>query len=706
MATIILPCAKGCEAVLAEEAGQLGLINPKIGTATVKGEGDIDIAYRLCLWSRLASRVLWQIEQNKINSVDDLYQSVYQIDWSEHLAVNRSFKVDFNGQGQGINNSLFGALKVKDAIVDKLRAIYQKRPDVDSKNPDITIDAHLKKGVVTIAIDLSGNLTKRGYRIHQTGAPIRENIASLLLYRSLYHKNPINLIDPFCGSGTILLEALLIAGKIAPALNRLRFGFEHWQQHIPVKWQKIRQDALAIKKDNLSNQLPLLIGFDQDPKAIEFAQKNLTELGLANKIIFKQQSFSQFDFNQKWGDSGFIISNPPYGVRIGEDQNLAPIYQQIGEKFINFPNDWQMSLINSDEALLKQIKLVSSKQYQAFNGQMPCVIKKYIRANQFENNIPNFTPQKISSSAQMFANRLIKNWTKLQKKAEKAQTNAYRIYDQDLPEYAFAIDKYGDFIHLQEYAPPKEIDKVKAKQRFFAVMQVIPEVLAIPKENIIVKTREKQKGNNQYQKQNQLNRKIIIQENRAKFWVNLHDYLDTGVFLDHRPMRQKIYQIAKNKRFLNLFCYTATASVQAALGGALFTTSVDLSSTYLNWAKENFELNNLSNKHRLERADVLEWLLSGNSLFDVIFCDPPTFSNTKKTNRIFDVQNNHEKLIIRAMNRLAKGGVLYFSNNYSRFKLSSALYERFEISDISGRTIDFDFNRRQNIHKAYKIAHR
>lgn len=309
----------------------------------------------------------------------------------------------------------------------------------------------------------------------------------------------------------------------------------------------------------------------------------------------------------------------------------------------------------------------------------------------------------MSEQAKMFANRLRKNFKKALAEAEKLNVNAYRVYDQDMPEYAVAIDLYGDFVHIQEYAPPKTVDPKKARERLLDVVRITPEILGIPRQNVSLKVREKQAGKNQYEKKAERGEFITIRENEALLTVNLFDYLDTGLFLDHRAMRRRLFEEAKGKRFLNLFCYTASASVQAGLGGAVHTTSVDLSQTYLDWAHRNFDENQLDDRHRLIKADVMEWLNSGTSEFDLIFCDPPTFSNTKKTQRVFDVQRDHFELINRCMKRLAKDGTLYFSNNYRRFTLDPRLSELFKIEPV--KALDFDFERRPNIHSVWRIKH-
>ena len=306
----------------------------------------------------------------------------------------------------------------------------------------------------------------------------------------------------------------------------------------------------------------------------------------------------------------------------------------------------------------------------------------------------------------MFANRLQKNLKQLGKWAKREGVDCYRVYDADMPEYSMAIDLYHDWVHVQEYAAPKSIDPEKASARMFDALAAIPQALNIDKNRVVVKRRERQSGTKQYERQSAQGKFTEVSEGGVKLLVNLTDYLDTGLFLDHRPMRMRIQKEAAGKRFLNLYCYTATASVHAAKGGARSTTSVDLSKTYLDWARRNFSLNGFSDKNRLEQGDVMAWLEASRDEFDLIFIDPPTFSNSKRMEGIFDVQRDHVQLLDLAMARLAPGGVLYFSNNFRKFVLEDNLSERYAVEEISDKTLDPDFARNAKIHRAWKITAR
>ncbi len=303
-----------------------------------------------------------------------------------------------------------------------------------------------------------------------------------------------------------------------------------------------------------------------------------------------------------------------------------------------------------------------------------------------------------------FARRVQKNARHWGKWARRQGLACFRLYDGDLPNFAFAIDVYGAWLCVQEYAPPPHIDSEKAAHRRREAARVLPTALGWNADRIVWKTRQRQRGAAQYQKQGVEGRFFVVAEGKARFWVNLHDYLDTGLFLDHRPMRLRLGEIAADRRFLNLFAYTGTATVHAALGGARHSVTVDLSRTYTGWAQRNFRLNGLDEtRHSLVCADAMAWLAQCRDDFDLIFIDPPTFSNSKKLDGVFDVQRDHEALLRLALARLAPGGELYFSNNYRRFVLTADLPSTVEITDLTDATRPADFQRQPKIHRCWRF---
>jgi 23S rRNA (guanine2445-N2)-methyltransferase / 23S rRNA (guanine2069-N7)-methyltransferase len=315
------------------------------------------------------------------------------------------------------------------------------------------------------------------------------------------------------------------------------------------------------------------------------------------------------------------------------------------------------------------------------------------------------------SGAEMFANRLRKNLKNLGRWARQNGIRCYRLYDADLPEYAVAVDVYqGErmWVHMQEYEAPSSVDPAKAEMRLVHAVAVVPKVLEIPPEQLFLKILRKQKGLAQYEKQADAGRFHVVEESGLKFWVNFEDYLDTGLFLDHRITRRMIQDRAAGKRFLNLFAYTGTASVYAAEGGAASTTTVDMSRTYLDWTKRNLELNGIrGNRHELIQADCLEWVdqaLRDKRRFDLIFLDPPAFSTSKRMRRTWDIQRDHAMLIKKCAELLVPGGTLVFSTNCRKFKLDTEALASLELEDIGRRTIPKDFERNPRIHHCWIVT--
>lgn len=300
----------------------------------------------------------------------------------------------------------------------------------------------------------------------------------------------------------------------------------------------------------------------------------------------------------------------------------------------------------------------------------------------------------------MIKNRLEKNYKKLKSWAERAQIEAYRLYDRDIPEYPYIVDIYKDHFLIYDKSDLRDVEKNHLPH----VQDALKALFKCDDSKIVIKKRERQEGLKQYEKLDAKEETFVVRESQALLKVNLYDYLDTGLFLDHRPMRQKVFKSVKDKKFLNLFCYTGSVSVFAALGGAT-TTSVDMSQTYLRWAQENFQLNNLDPaKHNFINADVLEWLRTTKlpNTFDVIFLDPPTFSNSKKMDEAFEVERDQEFLVESCMNMLRPEGILYFSNNKRKFKISPAVLAKYKVKEITTESIPQDFHDKK-IHNCFEI---
>ena len=749
---LFLTCPKGLEGLLAEEATALGLEETREHTSAVRGMADMETAYRLCLWSRLGNRVLLVLKRFAMKDAEDLYHGVLDVEWQEHLPPDGTLAVEFSGHGSGIDNTHFGALKVKDAIVDKLRTPSGERPSVDKLNPDLRVHLRLDRGEAILSLDLSGHsLHQRGYRLQQGAAPLKENLAAAILVRAGWPRIAAEggaLADPMCGVGTFLVEAAMIAADIAPNLKRTRWGFSAWLGHVPAMWRKLHDEALARAEAGLAKPPLWIRGYEADPRLIQPGRNNVERAGLSDWIKIYQGEVATFEPRPDQHQKGLVICNPPYGERLGDEASLLYLYQNLGERLRQACLNWEAAVFTGAPDLGKRMGIRSHKQYSFWNGALPCklllikvlpdqfvtgerrtpeqrqaareqaeqvdtlppVADPYARLNKNGNPIkpvpapaPVVEQARLSEGGQMFANRLQKNLKTLGKWARREGIDCYRVYDADMPEYAMAIDLYHDWVHVQEYAAPKSIDPEKASARLYDALAAIPQALNIDKSRVIIKRRERQSGTRQYERQSAQGQFTQVQEGGVQLLVNLTDYLDTGLFLDHRPMRLRIQKEAAGKRFLNLFCYTATASVHAAKGGARSTTSVDLSKTYLDWARRNLSLNGFSDKNRLEQGDVMSWLQANRDEYDMIFIDPPTFSNSKRMEGVFDVQRDHVELLDLAVARLAPGGVVYFSNNFRKFQLDANLAERYAVEDITPQTVDQDFARNGKIHRAWKI---
>ncbi|HMM68214.1 MAG TPA: bifunctional 23S rRNA (guanine(2069)-N(7))-methyltransferase RlmK/23S rRNA (guanine(2445)-N(2))-methyltransferase RlmL, partial [Dokdonella sp.] len=670
--------------------------------------------------SRLASRVLMPLAEFAAADEEALYDGVQQIDWSQHLAEEGTLAVDAISNASQMRHTRYLAQKVKDAVVDQFRDRSGNRPGVDLEKPSIRLNLLLRKDRALLSLDLSGTpLHRRGYRVGQGEAPLKENLACAMLLRATWPEIFAaggTLVDPMCGSGTLLIEGALMAADVAPGLKREYFGFLGWLGHDALAWDGLLAEARNRADEGLRKLPAVFHGNDQDPHVLNDARRNAQQAGVSGFMHLERHSIEHLQKPADAGDRGLIICNPPYGERIGQQDELAPTYRAIGERALAGFDGWRLAVITSDEDLGRAIGLRAHKRYVLYNGALECRLLLFDIGGQAAPRVVEEKP--LSAGAEAVANRLRKTLRHLRKRLDREQVHCWRAYDADIPEYSAAIDVYEGrdearpdrpavtFLHIQEYAAPKDIPEHVASARLADLVRGAGAAFELPRERIAVKTRYKARGGGKYGRMAERAAFLVVEEGGLKFRVNLHDYLDTGLFLDHRPVRSRLREAARGTRFLNLFCYTATASVYAASGGARTTTSVDLSGTYLDWAEKNLALNGFGgDAHQLVQADCLQWLEHERGEYDLIFVDPPTFSNSKRAED-FDVQKEHGRLLGLCAERLAFGGLIVFSNNFRRFKLDPGVMDRFEVRDISAATIPFDFTRNSRIHQCYELQPR
>lgn len=700
MISLFASTARGLEELLKTELEKLGAVECRVVQGGVHFEGDTRLLYQSLMWSRLASRIMMPLGECKVYSDLDLYLGVQAINWTEIFNPGATFAVHFSGLNDEIRNSQYGALKVKDAIVDSFTRKNLPRPNVEREMPDLRINVWLNQETAHISLDLSGEgLHLRGYRDRTGIAPIKENLAAAIVMRSGWQPGT-PLLDPMCGSGTLLIEAAMAATDRAPGLHRGHWGFSGWAQHNDAIWGEVKADAQNRAREGLAAYESRFYGSDSDARVIENARKNARRAGIGELITFEAKDVAQLSNPLPQGPYGTVISNPPYGERLESEPALIALHSLLGRLLKTQFGGWNLSLFSASVDLLNCLQLRADRQFKAKNGPLDCVQKNYHLAE-------NTGEAKAPAMAEDFANRLRKNVKKLEKWARQEGIECYRLYDADLPDYNVAVDRYADWVVVQEYAAPKTIDAQKARQRLFDIIAATIHVLGIAPNKLVLKTRERQKGNNQYQKMNEKGDFIEVSEYNARLWVNLTDYLDTGLFLDHRIARRMLGQMSKGKDFLNLFAYTGSASVHAGLGGARSTTTVDMSRTYLEWAERNLRLNGLSGRaHRLIQADCLGWLQETDEQFDLIFIDPPTFSNSKRMEESFDVQRDHMRLMEDLKRLMRKGGTIMFSNNKRGFRmdLDGLAKLGLKAQEITQKTQSQDFARNRQIHNCWLIT--
>lgn len=706
--------------LLAEELERLGLHGATEGRGGARFEGSLEDGYRACLWSRVANRVLLPLAQFPAVGPEALYAGAVEVPWEDHLTPDRTFAVRFDGRLPGVTDSRYPALKVKDAIADRFNSRLGRRPNVDAENPDLLIHCYVLREVATLAIDLSGSsLHRRGYREQGAAAPLKENLAAAILLRAGWPDLAAEgaaLLDPMCGSGTLVIEGALMAADIAPGLlhdqSGNRFGFEGWLGHDPIAWERLIDEAMIRREAGL-HRLGSLRGYDEHPAAIRAALANLQRAGLAGRAHFERRELADCRPGRD-EDRGLVVANPPYGQRLGADSDLPALYARLGAVLRERFTGWKAAVFTGNPELGKHMGLRALRTHALYNGPIECRLLHFeVDPANFVSNQPRpLPPDARGEGAVALANRLAKNRKALRKWRETRQISCYRLYDADLPEYAVAVDVYeGErrWLVVQEYAAPPSVEPERARRRLREALGVIPEVLEVPQSQVFFKVRRQQKGTSQYERLGEARHFHEVSEGGHRFLVNFEDYLDTGLFLDHRDTRRMIGEQAQGKRFLNLFAYTGTATVYAARGGAAATTTVDMSRTYLDWARRNLELNGIQGPgHELIQADCLDWLrqVKGRRRFDLIFLDPPSFSASKRMEGTLDIQRDHVELIRAATALLDPDGLLIFSNNLRRFRMDRESLADLEIADISAKTLPIDFARNPRIHNCWQVRRR
>ena len=708
--------------LIAEEARKAGAERVRVTPSGVDFEGSLETGYRFCFETRISSRLLMGLfVDDDIISDKELEEATAMLPWEEYIDPTKTLKVTCTTQNcRYITNSHYGALKVKDGIVERIREKFNgERPYIEIHEPDLTVHVHIEDTTVKWYVDFSGeNLSMRGYRGEQTEALLKEHLAAALIGRSEWRKsvndgNPLPFYDPFCGSGTIAVEAALMATDTAPGLLRKKpYPFESLPNFDKEAFDRVVEEAEERRRKAIDERDISIFASDISRTAVEISKAAALKAGVYDFISFSVQDFTKLE--KPPVSKGCIVTDPPYGERMTV-RYIDLLYENTGKVLQNVFKGWDATILTGNSELLSNIDMKPDRTNTLFNGGIMCQAAHYhiFTDEEREAMMQKALEKKkqrqaepLTPGAEMAYNRLMKNLKEITPLMKEQGVECYRIYDADMPEYSASIDIYmGKWVVVSEYAAPDTIDPEDAKRRLGELVRATEKATGTDEDFIYVKERSRQKGKGQYTRLAANNKMMVARENGVRFLVNFTDYLDTGIFLDHRPVRMMIQEMAKDKRFLNLFCYTGTATLNAIKGGALSTVSVDASSTYLAWMEENLKLNGYSTVfgNLLYKSDVIDWLWDTYDKFDLIFCDPPTFSNSKDRRGSFDVQRDHVKLIDAAAMHLSPGGTLIFSNNYRKFKLDPEVMEKYVVEDITEKTIGDDFKRDMKIHHCYLI---
>ena len=716
---------EGLEWVLAGELEAIGACDLRVGRRTIEFSTapgrDRETLYRAVLECRTAIRVLEPLGRFRANSPESLYRALQEVDWTEQLKASDTLRVDAVIHDTFLTHSLYAAQIVKDAVVDQLRTPSGKRPSVQLRGATLRLALHLVGDVATIFRDAAGrSLHQRGWRMGEVEAPLSEVLAAGILASAGWRPGEA-VIDPLCGSGTLVIEAATIAAGMAPGLWRARrraHGFFRFRD-----CDRALADRLVAELESRVHDAEgSFQASDLDPRAVEAARACADAAGVGR---FVTVGVGHFEAARPAVATGLVVTNPPYGERLPLPR-AAALFRRLGDWLVARCGGWRAAILAADTPALGQLGLRPEQRLPLMNGPIACRLLELAIHRRADPVTPAAAPDPAASAAAVprqgvrpvedqigdLRRRLAKRFKHLSRWARRQGIEAFRVYDRDIPEVPLVIDWYAGWLHAAEYDRPHERTEIEHEVWLDRMVEAAAAELGVSPSRIVLKTRRRQRGGGQYEKVAERGTRLWVKEGGLEFEVNLSDYLDTGLFLDHRQTRAMVRAEAEGRRFLNLFSYTGSFSVYAAAGGATETVSVDLSNTYLEWTRTNLAHNGFrdAGRHRTVRDEARAFLehrvRRGEAPFDLVVVDPPTFSRSAKSESPWDVERDHAELLDLVGRNLAPGGVVYFSTNFRRFHLAEErLAGGFTIREITARTIPEDF-RNERIHRCWRLVAR
>lgn len=762
---LLATCAFGLESLLRRELEGLDLPAKVIEPGRVAFEGDHRAILNANLWLRTADRILIKVSDFPAPDFDALFESTRNLDWTPYISADGQFPVS----GRCIRSQLTSVpacqRAIKKAIAQSLIRDTQSTT-LPENGASFRVDFTLLKDHATLTIDTTGiGLNRRGYHRAGSSPQVKETLAAALVMLS-YWRNGRPLVTPLCRGGTIAIEAAMIGLNMAPGIGR-SFACEDWSTDYLSLSQELRNEAESRCDKKLDTRI---LAFDHDERMIAKARANAKFARVTDAIHFDCADLHQIRNQRRFGCLVAVPPSEEHFPSIRERDEyyhqLPDLFRRLPtwshyvladfrklESLLGRPADRRRKLYSGgtpmtyfqfhgpkpvtnapnddatdlDDKMTPERSAIKTSTIANKGGTSLTTAGSSAEPSTKETNNTEASRQperepryehasgpaafgelsaKSREQAELFASRIRKRAKHLRKWPTKRGITCYRIYERDIPEIPLVVDLYEDAIHVTEYDRPHDRDPAEHGNWLDLMAQTAADGLNVAKQNIYLKRRGRQKGKTQHDKVAETFIRKEVQEGGLKFLVNLADYVDTGLFLDHRITREMVRDQAKGKHFLNLFCYTGSFTVYAADGAAKSTVSVDLSRNYLDWAKANLEINGLDGQqHRFVHQDTMQFIQEhpAKPTYDLVVIDPPTFSNSKRTENDWTVQGQAEELLERVLPLVIPGGVIYFSTNFRRFKFQPENLKLSEAHEISRQTVPEDFRNRR-IHRCWRLV--
>ncbi|MEN8140920.1 MAG: bifunctional 23S rRNA (guanine(2069)-N(7))-methyltransferase RlmK/23S rRNA (guanine(2445)-N(2))-methyltransferase RlmL [Thermodesulfobacteriota bacterium] len=680
--TITAPCGAGLEGLVAREVQDFGGQDIEKRRGAVTWQGTLETAYRACLWSRFASRILLQLTTFSCPDQDALYDAVRAMDWQAHMTEEDSLAVDAVLVKSTLNHSHFAALKVKDGVVDFFRDLTGQRPNIEKYQPDIRLNLFVYEDEAKLSLDLAGSsLHQRGYRVDGGHAPLKESLAAAIValagVNSEMDKEQV-ILDPLCGSGTLLIEAAMIIGDIAPGLDRRYFALLQWQQHDRRLWKRLVAEAMEREEAGRKRPWPKLIGYDANFKVVKAALANIDKADFSSDIHVEKRVLANLTPPSA---TGLLVTNPPYGERLAEQEEMRYLYRALGRIMGHAFAGWRAAIFSSEANFFDALDQRHQGLTKLFNGPIPCQLRTYEIAQADKKSFP-WQLQPLERPTPL-SRQLEKNCQELFAWAEEGEVECFRIYDRELDAFDMAVDIMGYWLYIHEYGEP---DRGKQQE----VIGGLAELFGINRHRIFSKPAGQKKKRQRGKERQQ--RLYEVGEGGCTFLVSFAGLF--GLSLKERKMRLLVQERANKKRVLVLFAGTGTVTCHALRGGAAFTTSVDPSELQLEWARKNIALNGFGRPgNRLIGAEILEWLEGDRDSYELIVIDLPSFNGQKK----------QKGLLAAAMARLSEDGSLLLSAATGRLQLGQD-GEAYAVTDISKDLQPHDFQNKRQL-RCLEIKH-